>query len=241
MYYIFYVAGKEVFHASSSAPTLTAGVVSFDKVQLQFITVFRNSISNFTTPSDGVYWISVSLVWDGLSEAKIQLKSSAILFNTIQRLHTVFNDQDVISGSSVLGLSANQMLSIFSYFSTYNTNMTNSFTWCGFRIDSLMTWVTAFEVYSQSSWISIGSVTFDKIRSNRGSAWNATSQALITYIGIYYISFSIGSPAYSKTVAAIDASGQKYCEAGIYDDIHSGTDIVSRGYVEIDLGPYYMY
>ena len=145
---------------------------------------------------------------------------------TILRLHVTFSKHDTVARDKILNLTWTQQLSMSSSNQTYADASIGS-NWGSFLLDNLMSPSIIFEVYTTPSK-NYG--FFDAEVFNIGNAWSNASQTFTAPVsGIYYFSYSFGVPATTKVWNYPSLSGSYYCDVEMYDVIHAGLDIISRG------------
>lgn len=105
----------------------------------------------------------------------------------------------------------------------------------GFSIDSLMSPLIAFNVYSTTNTLSAAPpfpFVFPNIALNEGNYWNATSSKFkAPRAGVYIFSYSTAATAYSQTSFGFVVNNTVLNKAYILSTDHPGVDLTGRSVV----------
>ena len=96
-------------------------------------------MSQFTPPQEGLYWLFLTVVWNGETPAEFSLMGtgSAAPIPKIIRRHTKYRIVDSISRDFVRQLSTSHVLTTATLYGTYGSALLGS-SWGGFLLDTIM-------------------------------------------------------------------------------------------------------
>jgi hypothetical protein len=156
---LFVVLALYGFYATTTSPTTVAvNPYPYNVIEVDADLSFNSASANtYKCLQSGIYWIFMTVVWDGLTWSGFNLNGlNSNPQPTVFRQHTMFNSYDTLSRDFIRQVNSSQVLSTQSQYPTWANNMTGT-AWGAFQIDNLMTQTVSqrFEPTPQYMYITL--------------------------------------------------------------------------------------
>ncbi len=162
--------------------------MSFDSISASMgSTLVEISPLSFIAPASrmmSLYWMNVGVEIMPYTKASVTINNSYL---RIAQTHAQFDRADFISHSGLVQLEAGDKIAVTSLY-----NSTQAY-WSAFRIDNIFDVLVAFYVASTKFLTVYGTVNYDRVIVNEGSAWDGVRNRFkAPYTDLYVFSFSAG-------------------------------------------------
>ncbi len=135
------VFALHAFYATTSQSTSAAvNPYPYNALEVDADLAFNNASANtYVCLQSGIYWIFMTVVWDGTTYAELDLNGLDAIYPrpTVFRQHTAFGNYDTSSRDYIRVVNKSQVLSTQSVYPTWANNITGT-SWGAFQIDNIM-------------------------------------------------------------------------------------------------------
>jgi hypothetical protein len=222
------------FYIGSTSRLIAANTTN---IVFKLTVVNANPSANNTTqsaaiPDNAVYWFQLAAAVPRHTPSNTRLNGlpyPVVIYTTT----TNFPDDVIVTDTiqsvniSTTKLSVSNSHPVFGR-PTVNNYMGTSL--LGVRLDIIMSEHVYFAVQSTKSALAQHRITFDRVLTNVGNAWNTASSAFIApSAGNYFLTFGCGAAALKRVDFIMQLNGKGVAAVGIFEEGHGQHNGVQMG------------